>query len=284
MARERSPNYPAYGLPSAIQFAKMVWDQEKRTAVEMEVIARALGSESVSGPVRSKVAAMRQYGLLQSVNGKLKVSDRAITLILQKPGQPDYDQAAAESAIAPSLFAELAFDKPDASDEALNFYLVRDLKFSTDGAKRLIRSYRETTAFAKLENDSYTTGDAPKGSEPPLVIGQGASSQRPPKTEGVGRVSFVFALPRGVSAEVIFHGTAPTKRAVEKLRAYLELFADDLPEDTPEVTPPPKSAALPPGIISELADAGRILLLERENRMALEDLNAEQRRNQPLDK
>lgn len=235
MARERSPNYPAYGLPTALQFAKMVWSQEKRTPVEVEVIARALGSESVSGPVRSKVAAMRQYGLLQAVNGKLKVSDRAITLILQNQGQPEYDQAAADAALTPTLFGELWQDKPDASDEALNFYLVRDLRFSTDGAKRLIRSYRETLAFAKLQEGSYTSNDAPDRPEPQPIIGQVALTQRPQTAEGVGRVSFVFSLPRGVSAEVIFHGSAPTKRAVEKLRAYLDLFADDLPEDVQPV-------------------------------------------------
>jgi hypothetical protein len=266
MARERSPNYPAYGLPSAIQFAKMVWDQEKRTPVEMEVVAGALGSESVSGPVRSKVAAMRQYGLLQSINGKLKVSDRAITLILQKAGQPEYDEAASEAALAPSLFAELALDKPDASDEALNFYLVRDLRFSTDGAKRLIRSYRETAAFAKLGESSYNRGDVPEGPEPPPVIGHAATTQRPPKTEGVGRLSFVFALPMGVSAEVIFHGSATTKRAVEKLCQYLELFADDLPEDQP-------SAA-------DLNAAAELETFKREHAYAMDDLNAELARDQ----
>jgi len=234
VARERSPNYPAYGLPMALQFVRLVWNEEKRTPVDMEVLAKALGSMSVSGPVRSKVAAMRQYGLLVSAGDGLKVSDRAITLLLQRPDQADYDQAVKDAALSPPLFSDLWAERPDASEAALNFHLVKNLKFSVDGAKRVIKAYKETLAFAKLEEASYTAGDALEGSEPTAVVGQAAGTQRPQTVKGVGHVSFVFALPRGVSAEVIFHGSAPTKRAVEKLRAYLDLFADDLPEDEPD--------------------------------------------------
>lgn len=233
MARERSPNYPAYGLPAAIQFAKMVWNREKRTAVEMYVIARALGSEGISGPVRSKVAAMRQYGLLEPAGGKLKVSDAAITLILQGPGQREYDETVEKVALAPPLFAEIRKDRPEASDEALNFYLVRDRRFSTDGAKRVIRSYRETLAFAKLDDLSYTPETEETPEEEPdqsQAGGSGGSAQRRPLFRRES-LSFNFALPRGVQAQVTFEGERPTKRAVAKLRQYLQLFEDDLPDD-----------------------------------------------------
>ncbi|MGO9934140.1 MAG: hypothetical protein ACLPV8_20315 [Steroidobacteraceae bacterium] len=276
MARERSPNYPAYGLPAALQFARMVWNKEKRTSVSMEVLADALGSESVSGPVRSKVAAMRQYGLLVPANDGLRVSDRAITLLLQHPGEAEYDEAARDAAQSPALFHDLSEERPDASDQALNFHLVRNLKFSVDGAKRVIKSYRETLAFAKLDTGSYTADEVPsEGSEPPPVVGQAAATQKPQTVEGKGHMSFVFALPRGVSAEVIFHGSEPTKRAVEKLRAYLDLFADDLPDDVPPVD------ALPPVQKQALSDSRSLLAeddpmkaeiarIEQENRRTLE--------------
>ena len=237
MARERSPNYPAHSLPSAIQFAKLLWSKEERTAVELDVIASALGSIGVSGPVRSKVAAMRQYKLVQPVDSKMKVSDLAITLILQRPGQAEYDAAAKDAALAPSLFAALYKERPDASDEALSYYLVRDQKFSTEGATRAIRAYRETLAFAKLVVSSYSEGGDEAPDEEPEQVP--APSDRPTGPSEPDRararegksVSFIFALPRGVQAEVTFHGSAPTKRAVMKLRQYLELFEDDLPDD-----------------------------------------------------
>lgn len=52
-------------------------------------------------------------------------------------------------------------------------------------------------------------------------------------------VSFSFSLPSGVTAEVIFDGGTPTKRAVAKLRQYLALFEDDLADDAPD----PRSAS-----------------------------------------
>jgi hypothetical protein len=267
MARERSPNYPAYGLSAALQFVRLVWSVEKRTSVTMDVLATALGSIGVSGAVRSKVAAMRQYGLLVPAGDGLRVSDRAITLLLQHPGEPEYDEVVKDVALSPPLFGDLWSERPDASEAALNYHLVKNLKFSTDGAKRVIKSYQETLAFAKLGEGSYTEVDEQRGAEPRAVTGPGAVATRPVTGEGVAKVSFVFALPRGVSAEVIFHGSAPTKRAVEKLRAYLELFADDLPEDDPQ-------AATEQNAVAELET------LRRDYGHATDDLNAELRRSQ----
>jgi hypothetical protein len=227
MARERSPNYPAHGLPSAIQFAKMVWTTEKRTATRLEVIARALGSEGLSGPARSKIATMRQFGLLEPAGEGLRVSNRALTLILQHPGEADYDKAAVDAFLAPPLFAEFNKDRPEASDEALRVYLVRDRRFSPDGAIRAIKSYRESAAFIKPTEVSYNGADE-RLPEEPGKPGRAPDIPRPDAQER-RHVTFSFSLPSGVKAEVSFSGrTPPTKRDAQKLRQYLELFEDDL--------------------------------------------------------
>jgi hypothetical protein len=89
--RERSPNYPGYGLEVAVGFARQIYSKTKRIPAEMELLANALGSRGISGPVRSKVAALRHYGLLESDSrGGLKVSDRAMALIHRKPGDSEY--------------------------------------------------------------------------------------------------------------------------------------------------------------------------------------------------
>ncbi len=65
MNRMRSPNYPAIGLDEAIKAVEVVWSKEKRTAVPIEVLGKAMGYKSVSGPVRTKTAALRKFGLLE---------------------------------------------------------------------------------------------------------------------------------------------------------------------------------------------------------------------------
>ncbi len=217
----------------------MIWTKEKRTPAELDVLASALGSRVVSGPVRSKVAALRQYGLLRQDGKAFRVTDRAISLILQRPGQPEYDKAAHEAGLSPPLFKELFEGRPEASDDALDFYLVRDRKFSPDGAKRVVTSYRETMAFAKLDQMSYPEPD--EGFEPDEGIVEQIEhreDREPPARPGAAgsnRVTFTFSLPSGVRAEVSFSGSRPpTKRDAQKLRQYLELFEDDL--DQPEGT------------------------------------------------
>jgi hypothetical protein len=57
-AKERSPNYPSIGLPSAIDLARKLWNAEKRTAVPPEIAARALGYNSLSGASRAALGGV----------------------------------------------------------------------------------------------------------------------------------------------------------------------------------------------------------------------------------
>jgi hypothetical protein len=156
MAKDRSPNYPAFSLPAALQFAKKLYGKEGRTPSPLEAVAKALDYSSVSGPVRSKVAAMKQYGLVEEApQGKMRVSERALRLIKHDPNDPQFLRLVREAALQPTLFAEIHQDYPGASDANLEIQLEAEKGFSKDGAARVIRSYRETASFAKLDNASY---------------------------------------------------------------------------------------------------------------------------------
>ena len=238
--RERSPNYPAFGLDAAVEMARKINNRERRAAVPLPIIAKALGHAKVSGPARSKVATLRQYGLIESIGGEIKISDRAFALVKLKPGDPEYDKAVREAALAPPLFAELKSAHADKSDEALDWHLTNDRKFSADGARRVIEAFKATMTFAKLDDDSYTDGNdgAEDEEEPPPAVASAVSVFKGGQERGriVTSATQVeaanYPLPGGVAAKIVLVGK-PTKRALEKLAANIQDWADFL-EDSPD--------------------------------------------------
>lgn len=152
MSKERSPNYPGRNLGDAIQDASTLYEKEGRTAFVGAVAAKALGYKSFSGPSKVRLAAMKQYGLLdQKGKGELQLSERALTLILMNASHSEWKNAVRAAAMAPPIFNELYRDKLSASDESITHTLVVDKHFTADGAANCIRVWRATMEFSHLD-------------------------------------------------------------------------------------------------------------------------------------
>jgi len=234
--RERSPNYPTHSLESSIGFAKLVYGKEKMSPAAPEVVAQAIGHEGLTGPSRGKIAALRQYALMEPTGDNLRLTDLAFR-ILHAPEEMERAEAIAQAALKPPLFSEIFAEKPDASDESLKYYLRREKKFSDDGASRAVKAYRETAAFANLNELGYNIENQPEpedggktqtprsGEKEKSFAGQ--PKPQAPKMEQ-NAVAYTWPLPDGIDAQVIFSGSKPTRRAVQRLVDYLKFFQEDL--------------------------------------------------------
>ena len=152
MSKERSPNYPGRHLGDAIKDAGTLYEKEGRTAFVGAVAAKALGYKSFSGPSKVRLAAMKQYGLLdQKGKGELQLSERALTLILMNASNAEWKKAVRAAAMAPPIFNDLYRDKLSASNESITHTLVVDKHFTADGAANCIRVWRATMEFAHLD-------------------------------------------------------------------------------------------------------------------------------------
>lgn len=242
--RERSPNYPALDLPSAVALTKMLWQKEGRSQMSMPALAQALGSTSdgLSGPFRSKIAALRQYGLIDKAGvGKAKLSPRGVTIGLRSQDDPGYWEAIQEAALAPSLFQDLwARFSEGGSDTNIRNFLVEDKGFALAGAERAVRAFRETVAFAKLDASSYNEPDdaaaaedkleTPRVQPGPVMARLFSAEERnepPSRPTSEGRVSLNWLLSDKVPVRVIFDAD-PTPRAVDRLIGLLQFLKDDL--------------------------------------------------------
>lgn len=228
--KERSPNYPSMGLPAAIEAARKLWQSEKRTPVPPEVVAKAIGYNSLSGASRGAIAALRQYGLIDLSGGLITVSDLAVSIAVHSPDSPEWNEAVRRAANTPEIIRELNETHADASDSALNAYLITKRRFSVDGAQRFIRAFRETNALANRASEGYTkapdTGNIAQGDD--MIAPQGGL---PSQTIVGQQVTIMqFPLGGGVRAEIRFVGGQPEPSHIQTLEAYLKVTRNALGE------------------------------------------------------
>jgi hypothetical protein len=223
MNRSRSPHYPSIGLSQAIDSVKALWDREGRTAVAPEAAVRAWGYTSLSGPARSRIAALRQYGLLDTGGEEgVRVSELALEIVQHPDGSEEKRTAVARAALNPELFRELSKTHAQASDDSLKAYLVTKRQFTEDGAKQFIRAFRDAMGLVKLSESDYAPPrDRSKGESEDMV----GDVEQKRKDLGIRVVSgFSIPVSGGLVAEVKFTGDADlTPEDVDMLADYLRL-------------------------------------------------------------
>ena len=65
MARMRSPNFPSLSLEEAVDFAKGIWDKNRKALIPREAAAKDLGYTGLTGRSMSVLGALNQYGLVE---------------------------------------------------------------------------------------------------------------------------------------------------------------------------------------------------------------------------
>ena len=228
MAKMRSPNYPAIGLAEAVSLATAFWNAEKRTAVPLDVAVKALGYKSASGPARTKLAALKKYGLLEDVPEGVRLDSTALSIIHPSSDGAKLD-ALREAAFRPELFKQLFDTHKDASDAALKSHLINRLHFSETGAAQVISAYRDTIKFAELEEMGYAESSA-NGSD--AMLQENAPDKRPAQQLPAKTRVFSWPLSEEITAEVRLSGGDVTADHLDTLAAYLSIAKKALAKTT----------------------------------------------------
>lgn len=161
--RQRSPNYPAFGLSTAVERARALYDRDGKAAVPTLSAVKAWGYNSLNGRSMRALGALRQYGLLDDAGPKMvRLSQRALAIILAPAaGSLQRTRALEEAAKTPGAFAELYAQYPDGfpSDESMVHNLTINTNFSEDAARVLIAAFRDTIDLVSRAQASDTSPD-----------------------------------------------------------------------------------------------------------------------------
>lgn len=252
MAKLRSPNYPSITLESALAKIKKVYDAEHTHPAAREVVAKALGYNTLNGTSLSLLAALTRYGLLEKA-GKdgLKVSADAVSALELDEGHPTRTEALGRLAFSPALFAELQekFGKELPSDVNLKHYLIQQKGFLPKAADEVIRIYRENLELVSVDEEEYDGGGTPNNKEIPPVIEQKTQTPttqhnrpplqtRAPVKNSVYEFSIPLSLQRDVKATITITGDTIRRRDLE----FLKKKVGDLLEGFEEEEPEPRTA------------------------------------------
>jgi hypothetical protein len=144
--RERSPNYPAIGLVSAIELAGRIYQSERRNPTPRARAMDLMGFKSVTGAAQANLSALKKYGLLADHGALVRVSDEAHRLLAYPDGSEERAQIERELSTRPVLFREILRAFPDGLPGAdrLRGYLVAELGFTDTAASILVRVLNET--------------------------------------------------------------------------------------------------------------------------------------------
>jgi hypothetical protein len=237
---QRSPNYPAEPLMVAINDAKKLFDAEKRTVVNSDTVAKALGYGGLNGRSRTKLASLRKYGLVENVGDGVQISPLAMRILHTPGGHPDYMVAIREAALRPESFRQFYETHREASEQSIQSELILKKGFSPEGAKTFANSFRETIIFAQLDKSDYSPSndrDKSEDKEDKIVNAQASAAGISTATAKVSAIrAFVFPLPGGMAEIKVPH---PMSKADFDLFSQTIKIWEPALVGQPQAQPPP---------------------------------------------
>lgn len=168
----RSVNYPYISLQASIELAQKLWDSVQKAAVDTGTVGKAWGFSDKSSGLRSSIAALRQFGLLDSTGWgdtrKHKLSVRALDVVTEQDGSPKRRRAIQEAALAPKIYSEIFTRFPDGlptSDHAIGAFLLREKDFNKNAVPEFVGNLRANLRLAQI--DSPANIQPAKAEQPP---------------------------------------------------------------------------------------------------------------------
>ena len=174
----RSPAYPRVSLDGAIQYCRKIHDGAGRGGIGKARLAAALGISVSSGKFAAGVAALRQYGLLESVgnkhSGEYKLTANALRIVIDDNEESQERlRALRDVAFAPRIHRELweKFGEDGAlghiDSRQIEIYLTLERGesgYNKGAAGNIAKNYMGAVALVKIAKGEDPLNDV---NEPP---------------------------------------------------------------------------------------------------------------------
>jgi hypothetical protein len=239
----RSPAYPMLTLEQAVEKAKVIYSEDKRSFTSRPVIVKHLGyKDESSGVGNRELSALKQYGLLEEKGGEYRISETAYALLFLTETSEERRVALSKAALCPTIFKDLwTRYRLDASDGTLKDFLIHKKEFNPASVDQVVANYKLTIAFAKLTAVPY---DEQEESDEAAEMILTATEREPngpealkepvrPRLDKTGKEQPQISTPVGtdegqvVFAHVRFDG-ALRKEYVASLKKYLDYLETTL--------------------------------------------------------
>jgi hypothetical protein len=175
-ARTRSPNYPGISLRTAIDRARVFYNNDKRNWSHVDTALHHWGFKPRSGAGLVVLAALKSFGLLQDdgsgTSRRVRLTDFALKVLLLDDAEhaPERQRLLQDAALKPKVHADLwkHYRGSLPSDVTLRYELMTQRGFTENAVKEFIPQFKDTIAFANLAAGDKLTGNDGDNSEATL--------------------------------------------------------------------------------------------------------------------
>jgi len=179
--RHRSPNYPAVGLREAVERVKKFHKADGKAGAQPEIAAKHIGFGSAHGGAMSVLAALKRFGLVADVAGRLVPTQAALEIINLPESDPRRKNALKTAALKPSIYQELVNDYRSSglpAADTLEAELKTYRKFNPKAVGGFVRDFLDTLAYAEITVADDVTSDEESDLGADSVV-EGTSSNNP---------------------------------------------------------------------------------------------------------
>jgi len=230
--RSRSPRFPGYALRESIEFARKIYGGVHRATVPSETIFKLMGFAGKSGPSSSALGSLRQFGLIEGMGDRTRITDLALSIV-QPASEDERIDGVRQAARNPEVF-RLVYDRFEghipSTDDPIKAYLIRELGFSKRGADECLNSLRKTLrTLEELTGDGAfnEADDATPADE--MDVAPGRARMEPilaTSSSNSHQGEFIrIPLTRDCVAELRFQGKV-SERAITNLQRHVELMKE----------------------------------------------------------
>ncbi len=238
-SRHRSPNYPAVSLAEAVERVSKLYATDRKAGAPLEIALKHMGFSGKHGKSMMVASALKKYGLVEDVGGRLIPTQRAVEIIVLPKDDGRRLEALREAALSPEINREL-FDKYHDDgfppDDTLTSELVAYRGFNPSVVNNFVRDFRATMDFASLTDRIEIQLQSEKGSD--MDLGQISAAEMPlrasdpvrgrgtsvePGSSSTHCKRFIWPLSKELSATVEFTGGQVSETQIDLLQKYLEL-------------------------------------------------------------
>lgn len=165
--KSRSPSYPSFALPKAIEHVRRIERDHRAADVYREDATQSMGFTGRSGSSLQALATVLSFGLLDKRGkGVVAVNNRAKAILFAE-SESERNEAMKEAALGPGIFADLYAKFPGSEPPAQGVVTaLRRMGLPEATASKVSKAYLETiacvtnTAESDRSANSFTRSEA----------------------------------------------------------------------------------------------------------------------------
>ena len=237
--RSRSPRFPSQSLDESLRHAEAIYHAVHRSSVDSATIYQLMGFSGKSGTSAKALGSLRQYGLIEGIGDKTRISDLALA-ILEPESAAEKSSAILIASQSPDVFEEVLarFDgRVPQADEAIRAFLIRELGFQKNSADECIKALRQSLAFADtFKRDVEIKPQAISLEETPAMepsVSHNREKEVQKEAQSAEGELMIIPLTKDCRAELRIVGEL-NSRAIKNLIRHINLLADVWAEEDSE--------------------------------------------------